>query len=144
MSSETVLRSSDTSQEATRLDRLLDRLEEGMVGVMADDAPALKKANALARLASLYLKAYNTAELKRVNAELVERVAELEAGLTDPEYEAAVAMEPATGQPAPEAEGSTVTPRPRNGKASKPKSHGKPRPDRTRPPRPKPRAKPAR
>src|SRR5437870_4292052 len=74
--------SPDAEQEAAPLDWLLSLLREAMVGVMADDTPPLKKANALARLGSLYLKTYDTAELKRLNAELVERVAELEERLT--------------------------------------------------------------
>jgi hypothetical protein len=94
--------SPDARQEAAPFDWLLALLREAMVGVMADDQPPLKKANALARLGSLYLKTYNAAELKRANAELEERAAELEERLAALGVESA-AGEAAAGQTAPEA-----------------------------------------
>src|SRR5438093_6426503 len=93
--------SSDAGHEAAPLDWLLALLQEAIVGVMADDQPPLKKANALARLGNLYLKTYNTADLKRVNAALVERIVELEECLATAGLETAAGEEEAAGQPVP-------------------------------------------
>jgi hypothetical protein len=118
----------NASQEAAPLDWLLALLREAMVGVMADDTPHLKKANALARLGSLYLKTYKTAELERVNAELAEQIAGLEERLRAAGVEAASGAEEAVGQPRPEKVGSPAASR--TGKAKRPKqgSHHRPRP----------------
>jgi hypothetical protein len=86
---------------------------------MADDTPPLKKANALARLGSLYLKNYNTAELMRLNAELIARVAELEEHVTSAEVEAGPGANEAASQPRPEQQGSTAASK--TGKAKRPK-----------------------
>jgi hypothetical protein len=77
-----------------------------MEGVMADDSPPLKKANALARLANLYLKTYNAAELEHLNAELIEHIAELEEHLAAAGVEPAAANDEATGRPDSEKAGS--------------------------------------
>src|SRR5437867_2038492 len=97
----------DAGQEAAPLDWLLALLREAIVGVMADDTPASKKANALARLGNLYLKTYGAAELKRATAGLEERVAELEERLTTAEAESTSLKEVVTGQAASDGEGST-------------------------------------
>jgi hypothetical protein len=114
-----------------------------MVGVMADDTPPLKKANALARLGNLYLKTYNTAELERVNAELVERVAELEVGLTALGVETTAGEDEAAGPAVSEPEGSPATSRTESAKPSKPRSPGKPGPGGRGHGRPGPREKAA-
>jgi hypothetical protein len=97
--------SMNAGPEAAPLDWLLSMLREAIVGVMADDQPASKKANALARLGSLYLKTYEVAELKRANAELEERVTELEERLTTAEAESGSPGEVVAGQAAPDEEG---------------------------------------
>jgi hypothetical protein len=115
----------DASEEAAPLGWLLSMLREAMVGVMADDTPALKKANALARLANLYLKAYKTADLKRTNAELVARVAELEQRLTTSRIETASGEEEASGQSVSEQNANAAAIKPGRAKHPKPGSHGK-------------------
>jgi hypothetical protein len=61
------------------LDWLMATLRAAMEGVMAGDAAPLPKANAVARLAGLYLKAYGAAELERENRALTRRLAAAEA-----------------------------------------------------------------
>jgi hypothetical protein len=129
--------SPDAGHEAAPLDWFLALLREAIAGVMADDQPTLKKANALARLGSLYLKTYNTAELahanaelERVNAELEERVAELEERLTAHGGETTAGGEAAAGSAQPEPEGSPTPSRLETANLSKPRSPGKSRPDR--------------
>jgi hypothetical protein len=58
---------------------LLASLRQVMEELMAGDATPLQKANALARLASLYLKAFGTTELEKENRALKARAAELDA-----------------------------------------------------------------
>jgi hypothetical protein len=135
--------SPDAGHEAAPLDWFLAMLREAMVGVMADAPQALKKANALARLGNLYLKTYGVAELKRTNAELEERVAELEEWQATLGVETAAGEEEAAGQTAPEEDGSAAPRRTEKAKPSKPRSHGGPRPARGRRPRPGPRQKKA-
>ena len=53
-------------------------LQAAIEEVMAGDATPLQKANAVARLGGLYLKAYRVAELEEANARLRQRAAELE------------------------------------------------------------------
>src|SRR5262245_37769791 len=93
----------DAHAEAEPLAWLLTVLREAIVGMMADDQPPLKKANALARLGTLYLKAYCAAELKRCEAEQAERIDELDARLAALESASAAGTEdaahPATSQP---------------------------------------------
>jgi hypothetical protein len=136
--------SSDAGPEAAPLAWLLALLREAMVGVMADDQPALKKANALARLGSLYLKTYNTAELERTNAELVERVAALEECLTARRVETAAGAEAPVGSAGSGREASPAASRTKGAKPSKPRSHGKPHPAGHHSSRPGPRQKAAR
>jgi hypothetical protein len=143
MSNNSASTSPDDCQEAAPFDWLLALLREAMVGVMADDQPPLKKANALARLGSLYLKTYDTAELKCVNAELEERVAELEERLTAAGIETAAGEADATGPVRPEGEGSPASSRKGSAKRARPRSHGRPRPPRHRPSKPSPRGKTA-
>jgi hypothetical protein len=120
----------DAGPEAAPLAWLLALLREAILGVMAVDAPALKKANALARLGSLYLKTYNTAELVRVNSELVEGVAELEEPLTALEVEAAAGEEAAAGPATTEPDGSLGMVAKEKRKSSQPHSHDRKRPAR--------------
>lgn len=77
----------------TQLDWLQAMLREAMEEVMAGDAAPLQKANALARLAGLYLKAGRAKELEQENRALRRRLAEAEARL------AALEMRLAAGPP---------------------------------------------
>ena len=65
-------------RDATSLDGVLALLKEATIGVMGGDGPALQKANAVARLGSVYLKLREAAELEKANALLRKRVTELE------------------------------------------------------------------
>jgi hypothetical protein len=132
---------SDAGPEAAPLDWMLALLREAMVGVMADDQPALKKANTLARLGSLYLKTYNTAGLKRLNAELKEQVAELEERMATVRVEATGDEEAAAVLARPEQRDSTAASKTARTKPSKPRSHGRPRPGKRRGSKPPPRPK---
>ena len=60
------------------LDWLLELLQQAMTEVMSGESTPLQKANAVARLGSLYLKASGTAELEKENRELTGKIAELE------------------------------------------------------------------
>jgi hypothetical protein len=141
MSNDSLSTSPGAGPEAAPLAWLLALLREAMVGVMADDTPALKQANALARLGSLYLKTYNTAELKRVNAELEERVAELEERLVALGVDTAAGEEEVAGQPAPAAEASKVASKTGTATPSKPRPNGRPRPGKRPRSKPSPRQK---
>ncbi len=59
------------------LDWMLAMLQEAMAAVMVGESTPLQKANALARLGGLYLRASGAAELKRVNRELNRRLSEM-------------------------------------------------------------------
>jgi hypothetical protein len=118
----------NAGQEAAPLAWLLALLREAMEGVMVDDTPPLKKANALARLGNLCLKTYDTAELERVNAELVEQVAELAERLTATGVSNAPEEDESAGQPGPANEDSTAASRARKAKRPKHRSHHRPRP----------------
>jgi hypothetical protein len=120
--------SPEADHEAAPLAWLLALLREAMVGVMADDTPALKKANALARLGSLYLKTFGAAELRRANAELVERVPELEERPVPAEGERILTAKEAAGQTVSESEGSKTVHKTRTAKRPKSHSDGKHRP----------------
>ena len=63
-------------------------LQEAMTGVMGGDATPLQKANAVARLTALYLKACHVAGLEQANAALAERAAAAEAYTADLEARA--------------------------------------------------------
>lgn len=64
------------------LEWLLATLRQAMEELLADEAAKpLQKANAIARLGSLYLKTYRAAELVKENKALARRVAELEEAL---------------------------------------------------------------
>jgi hypothetical protein len=65
-------------RDATSLDSVLALLKKATIGVMGGDGPALQKANAVARLGSVYLKLHDAAELEKANALLRKRVTELE------------------------------------------------------------------
>jgi hypothetical protein len=69
---------SENEPDGPSLDWLLDVLKEVTLGVAASDSPPLQKANAVARLGNLYLKAHGAAELKRENAMLRKQLAERE------------------------------------------------------------------
>jgi hypothetical protein len=69
----------DLRGEAGPMSWLLAILQEAMTGVMASDIPPLQKANTIARLGSLYLKAYRASDLEQANKALKRRVVELEA-----------------------------------------------------------------
>jgi hypothetical protein len=128
--------SPNTGPEPTPLDWLLALLRQAIEGMMADDQPAFKKANALARLGSLYMKVYDTAELERVNAGLEERGAEPEEGLTARGVETA-ADEAAGVSPArPGKKGSPASGQTGGAKPSNSPSPGKPDTKRHRPSRP--------
>jgi hypothetical protein len=71
------------------VDWLLDLLREAIEELMDSDAAPLQKANAIARLGSLYLKGFQVGELRRANAELERRVAELEQRAAAAEAQAA-------------------------------------------------------
>jgi hypothetical protein len=60
------------------MDWFLAMLQAVMTDVMASEGTPLKKANAIARLGNLYLKACRTKELQAANRELARRVAALE------------------------------------------------------------------
>jgi len=73
-------------------DWLRAMLREAMEGVMAGDAAPLQKANAVARLAGLYLKACRAKELEQENKALTRRLAAAEAPLA--ELEMRLTVEP--------------------------------------------------
>jgi hypothetical protein len=79
--------------EEAPLDWLLAMLKAALEGVMVGDSTPLQKANMVARLGNLYLKASDASELRRANRELTCRVAALEERLA-----AALAVE--RGEPA--------------------------------------------
>jgi hypothetical protein len=86
------------------LDWLLAMLRQSMEEVTASDAKPLQRASALARLASLYLKAFGAAGLAKENKALKQRLAELEhsaASDAAPAAPAAPALDPALRHPAP-------------------------------------------
>jgi hypothetical protein len=60
------------------LDWFLSLLQRAMTEMMAGEAPPVQKANAIARLGSLYLKACQVTELKQAHQELSRRVTDLE------------------------------------------------------------------
>jgi hypothetical protein len=68
----------DATPDTPPMDWLLAMLKQAMEETMASEAKPLQKANALARLASLYLKASGSAELAKTVKALTRRVAELE------------------------------------------------------------------
>jgi hypothetical protein len=135
--------SPDASPEAAPLAWMLALLRNAMERVMTDDPPPLKQVNALVRLGSLYLKSYNTTELERVNAELVERVAELEERMTARVVEAAGDKEVATDPQASRQGGGPPTSQLGEAKRSKPQPNGKQLPDVGHPSRPHLRGKAA-
>jgi hypothetical protein len=77
------------------LDWLLSTLQAAMEGVMAGDATPLQKANAAARLAGLYLKAYGAKELGRENKALSRRLAAAESLVAELETRLAAVEGPA-------------------------------------------------
>jgi hypothetical protein len=133
----------DAGQEAAPLAWFLCLLKEAIVGIMAEDQPASKKANALARLGNLYLKTDAAAELKRANDELIERVAEPEQRVSALGEAATEKPKGAAGPPAPVNAGSKPAGKPGKGKPPKPHSHDPRRPAPRRPARPRPPRKPA-
>jgi len=81
---------------ASPLDWLMATLQAAMEGVMAGDATPLQKANAVARLAGQYLKAYGAKELERETKALIRRLAAAEAHVAALEACAASVERPAT------------------------------------------------
>jgi hypothetical protein len=77
-------------------------LREAMEGVMAGEDPPLQKANAVARLAALFLKARQVKELEQTNKELIRRLAELEQRLAEAATQDGSPIPPATAAPSPE------------------------------------------
>jgi hypothetical protein len=69
---------SEGDSDRPPLDWLLAMLKQAMEEAMASEAKPLQKANAIARLGNLYLKAYGAAELARENKALKQRAAALE------------------------------------------------------------------
>jgi hypothetical protein len=61
----------------------LAMLQEAMTAVMEGESTPLQKANAVARLGSLYLKSYQTQELEWENRELTEQIEALEQRVAD-------------------------------------------------------------
>src|SRR4051794_1479066 len=64
--------------DPAQLEWLLGMVQEAMAEVMGGESTPLQKANAVARLGSLYLKAYQTTALQQENQELTRKVEELE------------------------------------------------------------------
>jgi hypothetical protein len=89
------------------LDWFLSLLQQAMTGVMAGEAPPVQKANAVARLGSLYLKACQVTELKQAHQELSRRVTDLERQNAELERRLA-ALQPVTEE-APEVETPVCT-----------------------------------
>jgi hypothetical protein len=75
---------------------LMVTLQAAMEGVMAGEATPLQKANAVARLAGQYLKAYGLKELERENQALNRRLAAAEARVAALEAHAVSVERPAT------------------------------------------------
>src|SRR5438067_2031116 len=108
----------EAGHDAAPLDWLLALLREVIEGVRAEDQPPSKKANAIARLANLYLKTYHAAALERVNAGREERIARPEECPAACGGEGASGAEAAAGQAVRGQEGRTVTVK--TGKATPP------------------------
>lgn len=89
------------SEAAPSLDWFLGLLQEAMTQVMAGEATPLQKANAVARLGALYLKACRAAELEKSIPALEQRVAELEQRAAGREPPAAEANAAASRRPSP-------------------------------------------
>jgi hypothetical protein len=90
------------------LDWLLAMLRQSMEELMASEAKPLPKANALARLASLYLKTCGAAGLTKENKALKRRLKELESSASSdaaltPASPAALVPDAAPCDPAPAA-----------------------------------------
>ena len=97
----------DDAADSEGLSWFMGLLRQMMTEVMAGEAPALQKANAIARLGNLYLRAHRTAELAQANKALRRQAAALEERLAAAEAQlAALAQQPvpASSPPAPEAE----------------------------------------
>ena len=98
----------EAGHDAAPLAWMLALLREVIEGVRAEDQPPSKKANAIARLANLYLKTYHAAALERVNAGREERIAEREECPAACGGEGASGAEADAGQAARGQEGSTA------------------------------------
>src|SRR5262249_36256785 len=84
---------------------LLGMLQEAMTEVMEGDSGPLQKANAVARLGNLYLKAYQTNALQQENRELTRKVDDLEqrlAALSAATERAPVTLKSAASRPKPQ------------------------------------------
>jgi hypothetical protein len=104
---------------------LLAALREAIEGVMASDAPALPKANAVARLGNLYLKTSRATELPKEVRALNRRVSELERALALARSEAAAALADGTVS----APGEALTPARQDEDAASPAPDVAARPD---------------
>jgi hypothetical protein len=80
--------------EPASLDWFLAMLQAAMTEVMASEGKPLQKANAVARLGNLYLKACRTQELQAANRALARRVAALEERLATTESRVSAAERP--------------------------------------------------
>jgi hypothetical protein len=80
--------------EPASLDWFLAMLQAAMTEVMASEGTPLQKANAVARLGNLYLKACRTKELQAANRALARRVAALEERLATTESRMSAAERP--------------------------------------------------
>jgi hypothetical protein len=89
------------------LDWFLSLLQQAMTEVMAGEAPPVQKANAVARLGSLYMRACQVTGLKQAHKELTRRVTELERQNAELERRLA-ALQPVTEE-APEVETPVCT-----------------------------------
>jgi hypothetical protein len=128
--------SPNTGPEPAPLDWLLALLRKAIEGVMAEDQPVFKKANAIGRLGSLYMKVYGTAELERVKAGLEERGAEPEEGLSARGVETAADEAAGVGPARPKKKGSPASGQTGAAKPSNSPSPGKPDTKRHRPSKP--------
>jgi hypothetical protein len=90
----------EEQETSAELGWFLAMLQEAMTQVMEGESTPLQKANAVARLGSLYLKSYQTQELERENRELTSKIEALEQSIADLE----TATDPApAGTPTSEA-----------------------------------------
>jgi hypothetical protein len=95
------------------LDWLLAMLKQTMEETMASEAKPLQKANAIARLGNLYLKACGASELKKEIAALKRRIEQLEPAEVCDAVPASVAPAPPAALAAPQRR-LAQAPRPRH------------------------------
>jgi hypothetical protein len=104
---------SETGSDRPPLDWLLTMLKQAMEETMASEAKPLQKANAIARLGNLYLKACGASELKKEIAALKRRIEQLEPAEVCDAVPASVAPAPPATLAAPQRR-LAQAPRPRH------------------------------